>query len=119
MKLTTSVENMIFHAYHGIHPGEAEKGGEFVVSVYLDQMVYEDREFKEISDVIDYEIIYQIVQKHMANRENLVEQVANHIMRELSEKYMYLEKIRIQITKRNPAGKFNGADAVIHLEKII
>lgn len=119
MKLTTSVENMEFHAFHGIHPEEAQTGGSFVVDLHLEQMVYEDREYKTIADVIDYEFLYELVQRHMSLRKDLLEQIASNIINELSERFIYLERIHIRIIKKNPAGRFNGANAVISLEKVL
>ncbi len=117
MKLETRLEGMEFHAYHGWYPEEAKNGGKFRVDVVLEQFVYDDKEFKDLSDVVNYEEVFSIVNNQMQNRRQLIEDLGKSIINELSERYHHLQKVKVKITKFNPAGKFDGANAVIIFER--
>ncbi|MFY8022439.1 MAG: dihydroneopterin aldolase [Bacteroidia bacterium] len=117
MKLETRLEGMEFHAYHGWYPEEAKNGGKFRVDVVLEQFVYDDKEFKELSDVINYEEVFTMISKQMNNRRALIEELGKSIINELCERFSYIQKVKLTITKYNPAGKFDGANAVIVFER--
>jgi dihydroneopterin aldolase len=46
---------------------------------------------------------------------DLIEEVASNIMRKINMTFSNLENITVFITKHNPAGKFNGANARVKL----
>jgi dihydroneopterin aldolase len=117
MKLETRLEGMEFNAYHGWYPEEAKNGGKFRVDVILEQFVYDDKEFKDLSDVINYEEVFLMVTKQMNNPRLLIEDLGKSIINEISERFHHLQKVKLTITKYNPAGKFDGANAVIVLER--
>lgn len=108
---------MEFHAFHGWYPEEAKKGGKFRVDVVLEQFVYDDKEFKELSDVVNYEEVYSMVGRQMAERRALIEDLGKSIVKELCDRYPYLQKVRVKITKFNPMGRFDGANAVVNFER--
>jgi dihydroneopterin aldolase len=53
----------------------------------------------------------------MQNRRQLIEDLGKSIVNDLSDRYHYLQKVKVKITKFNPAGKFEGANAVIVMER--
>jgi dihydroneopterin aldolase len=117
MKLETRLEGMECHAYHGWYPEEAKNGGKYRVDVILEQFVYDDKDFKDLSDVVNYEEVFVLVSKQMQNRRQLIEDLGKSIVNDLSDRYHYLQKVKVKITKFNPAGKFEGANAVIVMER--
>jgi dihydroneopterin aldolase len=115
MNLQTALENMEFFSYHGLYPDEKVKGGKFTVAIYIDEQCADNKEFKGINEVINYELVYEIAKKEMDISRDLIEEVASNIMRKINMTFSNLENITVFITKHNPAGKFNGANARVKL----
>lgn len=115
MNLQTALENMEFFSYHGLYPGEKVTGGKFTVAVYIDEQCSDNKEFKGINEVINYELVYEIVKKEMEISRDLIEEVASNILRKLKMTFSNVENITVYITKHNPAGSFNGANAKVRL----
>ena len=115
MNLQIALENMEFFSYHGLYPDEKVTGGKYTVAVYIDEQCAENKEFKGINEVINYELVYDIVKKEMEISRDLIEEVASNIMRKINMTFNNLENITVYITKHNPAGSFNGANAKVKL----
>ncbi len=115
MNLQTALENMEFFSYHGLYPDEKVKGGKFTVAVYIDEQCADNKEFKGINEVINYEMVYEIVKKEMDISRDLIEEVASNILRKINMTFSSVENITVYITKHNPASNFNGANAKVRL----
>jgi dihydroneopterin aldolase len=115
MNLQTALENMEFFSYHGLYPDEKVKGGKFTVAIYIDEQCADNKEFKGINEVINYEMVYEIVKKEMDISRDLIEEVASNILRKINMTFSSVENITVYITKHNPASNFNGANAKVRL----
>jgi dihydroneopterin aldolase len=116
MKLTTALENLSFHAYHGLYAHEREKGGTFIVTIKIDQEVPEHREFKRIEELINYEEIHKIIVEEMEIPREFIEDLARTILQRISNLLIELEvAISVKITKPDPAGLFGSGEASVTL----
>jgi dihydroneopterin aldolase len=115
MNLQTALENMEFFSYHGLYPDEKVKGGKFTVAIYIDEQCADNKEFKGINEVINYELVYEIAKKEMDISRDLIEEVASNILRKINMTFSSVENITVYITKHNPASNFNGANAKVRL----
>jgi len=119
MKIETALENLEFFAHHGIYPEEREKGGTFCVNVWLIKDVPEEKQFKKLEEVIDYEKIYGIIRDEMQKPRDLLEEVAKSILDRISADHVNILSIKVKITKYKPGGKFGEGNASVSLEKTI
>ena len=116
MKLTTTLENLSFFAYHGLYDFEKERGANFFVDVEIHEEVPEDLRFKQLEEVINYEEIFNIIKEEMELRREFIEDLCRTILQRI---HMHLiEKevvISVKITKPNPGGAFGSGAASVKL----
>ncbi|MDI3321052.1 dihydroneopterin aldolase [Pinibacter soli] len=98
--LTVHLEDLVFHAHHGVYSGESAVGNSFQVSLSVS---YDEENIKlnDLQNVINYEDLYNIVKKKMAVPTPLLEEVAESIIRKIRHSYANIKKISITILKLN------------------
>lgn len=117
MKLQTALEGLEFFAFHGLYPFEQEKGGKFLVDVWIDEVIEESNPLKEINQVINYEEIYTIIKEEMEIRRDLIEDLAKTILARIGHQLLDRNvAIKVKITKPNPGGIFGSGAASVSLE---
>ena len=95
-----SIKQAVFYAYHGVNKSEKEIGGRYEVDIDL----FYDATTAVISDDVNYainyeEIMYTVSEVVQNENYNLVETVANEIIRELMDKFGLLEKVTVKVRK--------------------
>ncbi len=96
------IEGMEFYAYHGHYATEQVVGNRFIVDLSLYTDCSKAAETDQLSDALDYQKIYQIVQEEMAITSHLIENVAGRILYRFEKEYQSIEKVKIKISKLNP-----------------
>ncbi len=99
-KLT--IKRAVFYAYHGVNKSEKEIGGKYEVDIDL----YYDSTQAILSDdvkfAINYEEVMYVVSEVLQNHKcNLIETVANKIVRDIISKFDILEKVTVRLRKLN------------------
>lgn len=96
-----SLDNLRFHAFHGVFSQEKRVGGEFEVNM---SVIYNlpDEWTDNISDTISYADLYDIVKKEMENPRDLIESVAIEIIRNTASSFEGIEEINVSVTKVSP-----------------
>ncbi len=116
MKLTTTLENLSFFAYHGLYDFEKERGANFFVDIEILEEVPEDRRFKQLEEVINYEEIFNIIKEEMEIRRDFIEDLCRTILQRI---HLHLAEkdisVSVKITKPNPGGAFGGGAAAVKL----
>ena len=98
-----AVEGMHFHAYHGYYEKERIEGNHFIIDVYLDTDLSGAAAEDNINSTINYEGVYEEVQKVMQEKYQLLEHVANCVIDNLAERYhSRIEYLKVRVTKLNP-----------------
>lgn len=101
------LQNLAFFGYHGVMDEEKTLGQRF----YLDVSLYSDLKkagrTDDVSDTIHYGMVYQTI-KNVTEMErfNLIEALADRIVRKLLMEYPSLEKV--QVTVRKPSAPVPG-----------
>jgi dihydroneopterin aldolase len=105
------------HAYHGIYPGESEHGGEFEVSLTVTYRENPQTDFSDLSQLVDYSVLYELIHQRMMVPTPLIEKVAESIIRKVKHQYPVLHTIKLSIYKVSPPiPHFNG-QAGVTIEK--
>ncbi|MDR0982494.1 MAG: dihydroneopterin aldolase [Culturomica sp.] len=102
MKGIIEIEDMEFFAGHGCFETERKVGNKFKVQVCLHYNCEAAANSDNIEDALNYQEVYEIVDKEMKINSNLLENVAKRIMDSLSAKFPQLEYARIKVSKLNP-----------------
>ncbi len=101
MKTTISLNRMEFYSYHGYYPEERKMGNSFLLDVHLNIKSFDEAD-DTISDTINYEDVYQICAREMANTQKLLETVVFHMIESFKSSFSNLESGEVTIQKIQP-----------------
>ena len=105
--LTIQLNNLIFHAYHGLYEEEKIIGNDFEVN--LEVKFHEQKKITDINDTVDYVSIHGIIKKVMDNPTPLMETVVQDIVEQIKLFDAKIVSVIVNIKKLNPAiANFNG-----------
>ena len=102
------LNNLKFHAFHGVYEGEKKTGGPFEVSI---KVGYEERinSFDRLDDTINYEEIFSIVKQYMQVATPLLEKVAQNILNKIRQRFPFTKELTVSIYKLEaPIQNFQG-----------
>lgn len=113
MHTTVKIEGLHFYAYHGFYDEERKKGNDFICDVAVELQSYDSLE-DNISDTVNYEDIYNIVEQEMKQTKKLLETVVYAIMKRIKG----LDNITgctVRLYKLNPPLKGKVDKAVVEM----
>lgn len=111
--LTIQLNNLIFHAYHGLYKEERIIGNDFEVNIEV--TFDEQKKITEINETVDYVLIHGIVKKIMDNPTPLIETVVQEIVEKIKLFDPKIVSVMVNIKKINPAiANFNGTVGIIY-----
>lgn len=97
-----SLNNMQFHAYHGVFEQEKQVGNTY----YIDMKIYADfsKACKSdlVEDTINYASVFNEIQKEMQKPCHLIEHLAENICTRIKAGFRSVQSIEIKLTKNNP-----------------
>ncbi|HEY8387902.1 MAG TPA: dihydroneopterin aldolase [Parasegetibacter sp.] len=111
---TIHLNQLRFHAFHGLYEAEKLLGNEFEVSV---DVKYEAEPGIQttINNTIDYVTLYQKVKEHMERPGDLLETVAQELAEEILKEFSIARYIRVRINKLTlPVAGIEGSAGVTY-----
>ena len=116
MKTTVFLDEVRFHAFHGVMPQERTVGADFTVSLRVEYDFIKAAESDVLDDTISYAEIYEVVKSEMEQPSQLLEHVAMRIVKAVASRWPKVEKIDIRLAKDNPpvGADCKGAGVEIH-----
>lgn len=117
--LSVHLYDVAFHAFHGIYEEETKVGNTFQVSLTV---TYDESNvvLNSISNIINYETLYEIVRKRMAIPSPLLEEVADTIISKIRHEYPVVREITLSIFKMQPPIEgFQGKAGITLLKKFV
>ena len=102
MESTILLNNVRFHAFHGVMPQERSVGADFTLSLRLEAEVWNAVWTDELNHTISYAEVYEAVADEMRTPSALLEHVAGRIVRRLFTTFPTLYAISIRLLKDNP-----------------
>ena len=100
-----SLQQLNFHAHHGLLPQEQRTGGHFTVDVRLhlpDAACLSALAHDDLSGTVNYAEAYEIVRREMAQPSALLEHVGGRIAQALFAAFPALLRIEVEVCKANP-----------------
>lgn len=95
------LEGMEFYAFHGVMDEERKIGGKYVVN--LSVSVPEDSGADDsISSTINYQSLYDIVDCVLRRKANLIEYLANEIIKAIYKQFTNVTNVKLHLYKYNP-----------------
>lgn len=112
------LENVRFHAFHGVLVQERQVGGDFLLSLRVGYPMTKAVESDEVDDTLDYAALYALAKREMVIPSKLLEHVAGRIVRAISEAFPEVTSVDLKLTKVNPpmGADCDGAGVELHLE---
>jgi len=110
--LTISLNNLRFHAYHGLFPEEKKIGNEFYVQLSVSYMP-EKIIVEDINHTPDYGKLYQLISEEMKKPRALLETFVMEVAELVHETFPIVKEIEISIEKLTvPIVQFEGSSSV-------
>lgn len=111
------LNNVRFHARHGVMPQERATGGEFIVNLKAKYPLLKAVESDDVADTLNYADVFEIINKEMQKPSCLLENVAGRIGKSIFEAMPEVTAIDITVAKTNPPmrGDIESAAVELHL----
>ena len=100
---TIRIEGMKFYAYHGHYDIEQIVGNQFIVDVKINTNCKDAAENDELEFALNYQLVYEIVQKEMKKKSRLLENAAHRILNAIYLKFPNIKKATVKVSKINPS----------------
>lgn len=113
------INNMRFHAFHGVMSNEGLVGGEYSVSFKIGYDFSEACSTDDISKAVDYGHIYELVKEEMKKPSRLIEHLAQRIQDRIVAEYPVILTMDISVTKYRPPieGEMDSATIILSYAK--
>ncbi len=98
-----TLENMRFHAYHGLYPTEQLTGTEYVVDVTVKVDITKAAAADSIEHTVNYETVFHICRLEMEQPRKLIETVVNGIVEKMKNQFSNMQALRVKVRKMYPA----------------
>ncbi len=96
------MEGMEFWGYHGCEEEERREGNEFVVDLRAEVDAKTAVESDRLEDTLDYGAVYKVIAREMEVPSNLLEHVANRILKALQKEFPQISRCSVRVSKKNP-----------------
>ena len=112
-----TLNDVRFHAFHGVLPQETAVGADFVVNLRLGYDISRAMQTDDVGDTLNYAEVYELVKHQMDVPSKLLEHVAGRIVDAVRKAYPDITSIDLELTKLNPpmGADCRGAGVEIHL----
>lgn len=101
--LSISLDNLRFHADHGLFPQEKKVGGVFIVSLDVDIPAdIHSLRSDSIDSTVSYADLYEIVRTEISVHSDLLENVAFRIADAITSRFPVISSGSVSVTKENP-----------------
>lgn len=106
--LTVELQNILFHAFHGIYAGEPKVGGDFEVNL---KVSYDEagKDPEVLTDSVNYVRLYELVKQKMKQPTRLLEKLCHDILAEIKKEFPFITEASLSIYKlQAPVENFQG-----------
>ncbi len=107
-----------FHAFHGVLPQEKSVGSDFVVNLRLGYDISSAMESDNVMETLNYSQVYEAVKEEITIPSNLLEHVAGRIAKSLHMLFPDITSIDLELTKLNPPMGADGCSASVEIHLI-
>ena len=111
------VNDIKLYAFHGCLKEETTIGGNYVVDLEITTDFSEAALSDNLSETIDYCIVYEIVKREMQIPSKLIEHAALRILTALKKAIPQIEKVKVKLTKIAPPVNGSVGSVSVVIEK--
>ena len=99
---TIKLKNIRTYSYHGCLIEEGKIGSDYTVDIEVKTNLNKSSLSDDLKDTVDYVLLNQIVVEEMAIRSNLLEHVAQRIIRRVFKEVTTISSVKLGVSKLNP-----------------
>ena len=99
---TIKLKNIRTYSYHGCLIEEGKIGSDYSVDLEIKTDLRKSCASDDLNDTVDYVLLNRIVVEEMAIRSNLLEHVADRIIKRIFNESQSVTRARVQVSKLNP-----------------
>ena len=109
------LENMKFHAFHGVLPEERIVGNNYSVTVKFSFDFSKAAKSDDLDETINYAEVYELVKGEMQQPSKLIEHVAQRISDRILLRFPQVKSLEVQLSKHNPpvSGEVEKATVIV------
>jgi len=96
------LKNIRTYSYHGCLIEESKIGSDYSVDLEIKADLEESALTDDLQDTVDYVHLNRIVVEEMAIRSNLLEHVAQRIIKRIFDEIEAISRIKLGVSKLNP-----------------
>lgn len=96
------LQNLHFHAYHGVAPQEQLVGNDFMINLRLTTDFSQAMQSDNVNDTVSYADVFAALREEMNIPSKLLEHVAGRITARLYHDFPSISAIELTLLKRNP-----------------
>lgn len=93
---------MEFFSHHGYYDEEITRGNKFVVDLVFETDTSEASKTDDLEAALNYEAVYELIKKEMAERSNLLEHVSQRMADHIKREFPQITYLELTIAKFNP-----------------
>ena len=97
-----SLEGIEFFAYHGFYSEERKIGNKYGIDLLIIANIEDSPTTDDLSQTIDYEVVYKIIKKEVEVPTKLLETIANRIIEALLRQFEDILTVEVTVSKFNP-----------------
>jgi len=97
-----SLEDMEFHAFHGCLEHEKKLGNTFIVTLRFRIDTQLAGITDQLSDTLNYQLVYDLVKKEMETPAQLIEHLAQRILNKVFDTFPEILHTELKLKKLNP-----------------
>lgn len=96
------IQNLRFHAYHGVDAQEQLTGNDYVLNLRLQVDLERPMVSDDVADTVNYAQVYDMVRREMGIPSKLLEHVARRIGERIFCRWPEVVSLLLRLTKLNP-----------------
>jgi 7,8-dihydroneopterin aldolase/epimerase/oxygenase len=99
---TIALEGLEFFAYHGFYKEERKVGNKYSVDIKVELDFSEAARKDALSETLDYEALYKLIQQVMQKPAKLLEHIAHEIIGQTYIQFHNVKAMEVSVAKHNP-----------------
>ncbi|RYU92228.1 dihydroneopterin aldolase [Mucilaginibacter terrigena] len=100
--IKVALQGAEFYAYHGFYHEEQLIGTHFLVDVQVGFYADIDLDKDNLSNTVNYEMLYAIIEQEMKHTRKVIETVAQAILNRVKTEFTFIEMAEVTIKKQRP-----------------
>lgn len=109
------LDDLRFHAFHGVIPTENIVGGEYSVSLKIGYDFSKAAQSDDINDAINYAVICDLIKREMEQSSKLIENVAWRVQQAIMEAFPQIRTLETTVRKIHPPVPYQMAASAVEL----